>query len=182
MKQNKMQELYDLTKKFNTLSGAINEVSEKSFIEQYTYIREEFKEMAGTLGDDLDSFNSFKKLSLETYMIEPLLDDCLDVIITAFGMLQKLEVLGVDVGEAAIATALNNLSKYAPSPAIAYKTVEKLLIEKSIQAEAKFNEEHNCYVIRNKASGKVCKPMDFVSNDLSVFITDEVKENYNARG
>ena len=177
---NKFQRLYDLTKKFNTLSGAVNEVSEKSLIEQYTYIREEFMEMVDTFNDDISIYSTAKP-SLKVRMLEPLLDDCLDVVITVFGMLQKLETLGVDVGEAAIATAMNNLSKYSPSPVIAHQTCDNLLIEKGIHAEAKFNEEHNYYVIRNKTTMKVCKPLDFVSNDLSVFITDEVKENYDAR-
>jgi hypothetical protein len=174
---NKFQQLYDLTKRFNNISGVTKEVSEKASLEQCTYIREEFNEMVDTFGD-----YTTMKPGLEVRMLAPLLDDCLDVIITVFGMLQKLETLGVDVGEASINTAMNNLSKYSPSPAIAHQTVEKLQLEKGIHAEAKFNEEHNCYVIRNKASGKVCKPMDFVSNDLAVFITEEVKENYDARG
>lgn len=176
---NKFQQLYNLTKKFNDISGATKEVSEKAFLEQYGYIREEFGEMTYTLGGSIAWSKSILRLKPED--LEPLLDDCLDVIITVFGMLQKLETLGVDVGEAAISTAMNNLSKYSPSPAIAHQTVDKLSIEKGIQAEAKFNEEYNCYVIRNKTTMKVCKPLDFVSNDLSVFITDEVKENYDAR-
>ena len=163
---NVMSILYEQTEKFNTISGAINETTEQAFTEQFEYISEEFFELKQALVDN---------------DLSEVLDGCVDVIITAFGMLQKLESLGVNVQDAATATGENNLSKYTPSPAIAHQTVEKLLIEKGIRAEAKFNEEHNCYVIRNKTSGKVCKPLDFVSNALSVFITDEVKENYDAR-
>ena len=171
--KNEMSTLYELTQQFNDISGASKELSEKAFIEQYAYIREEFKEMASTFGDDYCSSLSFK-----VQMIEPLLDDCLDVIITVFGMLQKLENLGVDVNQAAIDTAMNNLSKYTTSPAIAHQTVEKVKIEKGIDAVVTLNEEHGVYVIRNKENGKVIKPVDFVSNDLNRYVTTGVKENY----
>ena len=170
--KNEMSTLYELTQQFNDISGANKELSEKALIEQYTYIREEFKEMASTFGDDYSS-----SLSLKVQMIEPLLDDCLDVIITVFGMLQKLENLGVDVGQAAIATALNNLSKYTPSTAIAYETVERKRLE-GVQTKAIFNESENCYVVRNTNTGKVIKPFNFVSNDLSKYITQGVKDKY----
>lgn len=176
--QNRMSELYELTKKFNTISGSINELSEKAFIEQYTYIREEFNEMATTCGDDKNTDSDFLGFSNTTGFIEPLLDDCLDVIITVFGMLQKLEALGVDINQAAIDTAMNNLSKYPNSPTIAHQTVENAKIEKGIEAVATLNEEHGVYVIRNKHTGKVVKPIDFTSNDLSKFITTKVKEKY----
>ena len=168
-----MSSLYELTKKFNAISGASKELSEKAFIEQYTYIREEFKEMASTFGDDYCS-----SLSLKVQMIEPLLDDCLDVIITVFGMLQKLENLGVDVNQAAIDTAMNNLSKYTTSPSIAHDTIDKLLMKDGTIAKAVFNESENCYVIRDVTTGKVKKPSNFVSNDLDCYVTTEVKEKY----
>lgn len=170
-----MQQLWELTKKFNVISGAANELSEKALIEQYTYIREEFREMADTFGDD---DLGCARLSLEQQLLKPLLDDCLDVIITAFGMLQKLENLGVNVEAAAIATAMNNLSKYPVSPAIAHETVDKLLMKDGITAKAIFNEAENCYVIRDVATGKVKKPSNFIPNDLGQFITEEVKEKY----
>jgi hypothetical protein len=165
---NKMTELYNLTKRFNDISGATKEVSEKSFIEQYTYIREEFFEIADSFGDDVTGYGT-TKLSLETRMVEPLLDDCLDVIITVFGMLQKLETLGVDVNGAAIATANNNLSKYPTAPAVAHETVARKA-RAGAEVLDKFNEEFGVYTLRNTETGKVVKPYNFVSNDLSAFV------------
>lgn len=172
-----MQQLWDLTKEFNIISGAADELSEKALIEQYTYIREELKEMAETFGDNAN-LGAWMHLTLESFMLEPLLDDTLDLIITAFGMLQKLENLGVNVEAAAIATALNNLSKYPVSPAVAHDTVDKLLLKDGTTATAVFNEAENCYVIRDVITGKVKKPSNFISNDLSSYITQQVKENY----
>jgi hypothetical protein len=146
----KMNELYELTKKFNTISGAINETSETSLIEQYTYIREEFKEMADTFGDDV--YYDSSQLSLETRMITPLLDDCLDVLITVFGMLQKLETA-------------------------AHETVERKARE-GVEVLANFNEEFGVYTLRNAETGKVVKPYNFISNDLSVFVPKDLAAIY----
>lgn len=160
---NKMTELYELTCKFNDISGANKELSLKAMREQFLYIDEEVNEI---------------KEALDSNDLVELLDGTIDTIITAFGLLQKLENLGVDVGQAGIDTAHNNLSKFPNAPAVAHQTVEKVGIEKGIEAVATFNEEHGVYVIRNKYTGKVCKPLDFVSNDLNSYITTGVKENY----
>ena len=177
--QNKMSELYELTKKFNTISGSINELSEKAFIEQYTYIKEEFKELAATVGDieNNDYSTRVESLTLEPAALVYALDDCLDILITTFGFLQKLENLGVDINQAAIDTAMNNLSKYPSSPTVAHETVERKRLE-GIETKAVFNEAENFYVIRNVATGKVVKPHNFVSNDLSGYITTDAKEKY----
>ena len=168
-----MQEFWDLTKKFNDLSGASQELSEKAFLEQYSYIREEFNEMSTTLGYTEDSIPS-----LESYMLESLLDDTLDVIITAFGMLHKLENLGIDINGAALATAHNNLSKYPVRPYIAHETVDRLFMKDGTVAEAKFNEQENCFIIRDVNTGKVKKPFNFIPNDLRQFIPEEAEVKY----
>lgn len=177
---NKVQKLYDLTKEFNTISGSVSEVNEKAFLEQYGYIKEEFRELTRTVGGDynLNINEQSYELSLETYMLEQALDDCLDIVITVFGFMQKLETLGVDVGQAGIDTANNNLSKYTNIPAVVYQTIDKLKTEKGIDTFHTFNQEYNRFVIRNKENGKIVKPSNFVSNDLSKYITNKVKENY----
>ena len=175
--QNKIQELYDLTKQFNTISGAVNEVTEQAFLEQYEYIKEEFRELAETVGDDFQATIP-RALTLEPRMLTSALDDCLDIVITVFGFMQKLETLGVDVSQAGIDTANNNLSKYTNVPAVVYQTIDKLEIEKGIEAYSTFNQDEGVFVIRNSASGKIVKPLNFVSNDLSPYITQQVKENY----
>jgi hypothetical protein len=151
---NKMTELYNLTKRFNDISGATNEVSEKSFYEQMEYIEEEFFELKHALYDN---------------NITEVLDGCIDVLITTYGMLQKLETLGVDINGAAIATAENNLSKYPATPAVAHDTVERKARD-GVEVLAKFNEEFGVYTLRNAVTMKVVKPYNFVSNDLSAFV------------
>lgn len=161
--QNKMSELYELTKKFNDISGANKELSLKAMREQFLYIDEEVNEIRDALSTD---------------NLTEVLDGCIDTIITVFGLLQKLENLGVDINQAAIDTAMNNLSKYTKSGISAHGTIGKVAKEKGIEAVATLNEEHGVYVIRNKHTGKVVKPIDFASNDLSKFITADVKEKY----
>ena len=160
--QNKMSELYELTKKFNDISGANKELSLKAMREQFLYIDEEVNEIRDALNTD---------------NLTEVLDGCIDTIITVFGLLQKLENLGVDINQAAIGTALNNLSKYPSPPAVAHETVERKRLE-GVETKAAFNEAENCYAIRNVNTGKIIKPYNFVSNDLSKFITTEVKEKY----
>lgn len=161
---NKMTELYELTKRFNTISGAIKEVDSKAFAEQYGYIKSEFYAMSQTMRD-----NERSDPHLYTSSLEPFLDNCLDVIITAFGALQKLEQLGIDVNGAAIATTNNNLEKYPERPAVAYETVERKLRD-GVVCTANFHAEYGVYVIRNTATGKVIKPYNFVSNSLLKYI------------
>lgn len=168
---NKMSELYELTKKFNTISGAINETSSSAFIEQYNYIREEFEELTASLGGEYSYSNNC--LTLKEHKTEQVLDDCLDIIITVFGFLQKLEKLGVDVNGAAIATANNNLEKYTTIPTVAHETVERKA-QDGVQCVATFNPEYQVYVIRNKASGKIVKPYNFVSNSLMEFVPEGI--------
>jgi hypothetical protein len=170
---NKMQELYNLTKEFNDISGATTEVREKALVEQYRYIKEEFFELVDTFDDDTSVY-SVRKPKITSRMIEPLLDDCLDIIITVFGMLQKLETLGVDVDGAAIATALNNLSKYTCSPAVAYETVDRKA-RNGEKVLANFNEDFGVYTLRNVETGKVVKPYNFISNDLSKFVPKDLE-------
>ena len=172
---NKMTELYELTKKFNQISGASKELSQKAFIEQYTYIREEFNELTCSLGGE--AAYAENRMTLEDYMLVPALDDCLDIIITVFGFLQKLEALGVNVDSAAIATAENNLSKYPSAPYVATESVNRYA-RQGVEVKSVFNEAENCYVLRDVKSGKVKKPFDFVSNDLGKFVSKRVEENY----
>lgn len=160
---NKMTELYELTRKFNDISGANKELSLKAMREQFLYIDEEVNEI---------------KEALDNNDLVELLDGTIDTIITAFGLLQKLENLGVDVGQAGIDTAHNNLSKFPNAPAVAHQTVEKVGIEKGIEAVATFNEEHGVYVIRNKENGKVLKCVGYIPNDLGKYITESVYHNY----
>ena len=172
---NKFSELYELTKKFNNISGASKELSQKAFIEQYTYIREEFHELTSSLGGE--TAYDENRMTLEDYMLVPALDDCLDIIITVMGFLQKLEALGVNVDSAAVATAENNLSKYTNSPYVAQESVDRYA-RQGVEVTSVFHQDENCYVLRDVKTGKVKKPFNFVSNDLGKFVSKRVEENY----
>ena len=85
-------------------------------------------------------------------------------MVTAIGLLQKLENLGMNVNKALYKTAVNNLSKFPTTEAVAIETVE-MYERQGIDVVVEFKSKYDVYVIKD-ANDKVRKPSDFVSNDL----------------
>lgn len=140
---------------FNELSGADKEVSKTAFDSQYSLIKEEFKEIQESM------YNNSK------IDVTELLDGCIDVLVVTYGMLQKLEKLGCNVNGAIVATADNNLTKFIPitEAHLVQPTVE-MYMSKGVNVYTTFNKEHNVFIIRD-FQGKVRKPIEYISNDLS---------------
>ena len=134
---------------FNRLAGKDKFVSHKDLTEQFKLIVEELKETC----DGLAANNP-----------EEVLDGTIDVMVTAIGLLQKLENLGMNVNKALLKTADNNLSKFPESEMIAIETAE-MYERQGIDVVAEFKSKYDVYVIKD-SNDKVRKPSDFVSNDL----------------
>lgn len=134
---------------FNKLAGKDTLVSHKDLTEQFKLIVEELKETCD---------------GLATNNPEEVLDGTVDVMVTAIGLLQKLENLGMNVNKALYKTAVNNLSKFPTTEAVAIETVE-MYERQGIDVVAEFKSKYDVYVIKD-ANDKVRKPSDFVSNDL----------------
>ena len=134
------EDLYHDVKWWNEIAG--NKVNFEGICAQAKVIKEECDEImhAVALNDPLE-----------------LLDGCVDTIVTVFGMMQKLEELGFDVKEAMKRVAENNATKFIDSPEGVIEN--KSHIEK-LQLTVEFNEEHECYVLRD-AMNKIRKPVDF---------------------
>lgn len=146
-------ELYSDTYAFNSISGSIQETSQKSFGDQLSFIEEEFEELQEGHAD-------FDKVES--------LDACVDILVTVMGYMQKMQyTYGADVAKAMDLIAENNLSKYPPTKELAEQTV-KMYADKGVETYYTYNEDYQVYVIRDKITGKVKKPVGFKPVDLSV--------------
>ena len=149
-------ELYSDTYAFNSISGSIQETSQKSFSEQLSFIEEEFEELQEAHAD----FDNVEAL-----------DACVDILVTVMGYMQKMQyTYGADVAKAMDLIAENNLSKYPPTKELAEQTV-KMYADKGVETYYTYNEDYQVYVIRDKITGKVKKPVGFKPVDLSVCFT-----------
>lgn len=143
-------ELYSDTYAFNSISGSIQETSQKSFSDQLSFVEEEFYELKDA-----------------TSNVEAL-DACVDILVTVMGYMQKMQyTYGADVAKAMDLIAENNLSKYPPTKELAEQTV-KMYADKGVETYYTYNEDYQVYVIQDKITGKVKKPVGFKPVDLSV--------------
>jgi hypothetical protein len=146
---------------FNEIANKHNKTTLKDIEFQYKLILEETKEI--------------KEKGIDKNDVKETLDGCIDVLVTALGLLQKLEYLGVDVSKAMRDTAYNNLTKY-PSKELTAMQTAQMYEEEGVFVEVEYNSEYDLFVIKN-CKDKVMKPIGFESNDLSNCIPKELLEN-----
>lgn len=147
-----LAELYHDTSTFNEISGGSNELSEQSIAEQFAYIEEEFQEFVhGHLNNDLTETT----------------DGIVDTFVTLFGYMQKIQKkYGIDFAKAMELIGQNNLDKYPCDEEVAIDTVE-MYKNKGVETYYTYNPDYDCYVIRDKVTNKVKKPIGFKGVDLS---------------
>lgn len=143
---------------FNELAGKDKLVSHKDLTEQFKLIVEELKETCD---------------GLATNNPEEVLDGTVDVMVTAIGLLQKLENLGMNVNKALYKTAVNNLSKFPESEMIAIETAE-MYERQGVDVKVEYKSEYDAYVIKD-VNDKVRKPSNFVSNNLKDCIPENLQ-------
>jgi 6-phosphofructokinase len=115
-----------------------------------------FNRINGQLAEGLESDDKVEQL-----------DGCIDVLVTTMGYMQRMaEAYGCDLAQAAELVGANNLSKFPTSMEVAMQSVPYYKA-KGIPVEVKVNEAYNVWVVRNTETGKVMKPVDYVSVDLS---------------
>lgn len=145
---------------FNTIASNSSVVTKAKIKAQLDLIQEELNETY----DALEENDNTK-----------LLDGYCDIMVTAMGLGQQLEVLGMDIDRASRATAENNLDKYiwveddTESAVRAVLASVHALREKGVEATYELNPDYHCYVIKD-SNNKVRKPCTFKSNDLSEFV------------
>ena len=136
---------------FNIVAGKDNLCTLKDIEFQYNLILEETKEI--------------KEKGIDHNNAKEVVDGVVDVMVTALGLMQKLELLGVDMNKAMRDTSQNNLTKYPSDERIAITTAQKYE-EEGIQVTVDYNSDYDMFVIKN-LKDKVMKPVGFESNDLS---------------
>lgn len=143
---------------FNEIANKHNKTTLKDIEFQYKLILEETKEI--------------KDKGIDQNNVKETLDGVIDVMVTALGLLQKLEHLGVDTNKAMKDTAENNLTKYPSKELTAIQTA-MMYEEDGIPVTVEYNSDYELFVIKNW-NDKVMKPIDFESNDLSNCIPTEL--------
>lgn len=143
--------LYENSLRACEIAGQIIELTPKHRKQQLSYIQSEVAE----LQDALDVQDLVEEL-----------DACMDILVTVFGYLGKLQNLGARVDVAMVKTADNNLSKFPTTMEEVTQTLNFYEEVKNKQTTFGYNPEYKRYVIRDM-NGKYLKPSSFVENDLS---------------
>lgn len=146
---------------FNDIAGKDSQCSLKDIEFQYNLILEETKEI--------------KEKGIDHNNAKEVVDGVVDVLVTALGLVQKLEYLGVDMNKAMRDTAYNNLTKYSSDERTAIETAQKYEQE-GTQVYVEYNSDYELFVIKNMKD-KVMKPVGFESNDLSNCIPEDLLLN-----
>jgi hypothetical protein len=152
-----MQTSYDIYD-FQVDCYAFNEIANKHKLTSLKDIQRQYELI-------LEETLEIKEKGIDQNNVKEVLDGCLDVMVTAFGLMQKLEILGVDMSTAMCDTATNNLSKF---PSDAQEATETSIhhMKQGVFVTAEYNTEYEVFVVKNKQD-KVMKPASFESNDLS---------------
>ncbi len=98
-----------------------------------------------------------------------LLDGVEDILVTAFGLVAKMEALGYDVLGGLQAVTDNNEEKYHESEEAADITVE-MYTSQGIDVYKEYNSEYGVWVVKDKAENKLRKPYNFVGVELSSYL------------
>lgn len=146
---------------FNDIAGKDSQCSLKDIEFQYNLILEETKEI--------------KEKGIDHNNAKEVVDGVVDVLVTALGLVQKLENLGVDMNKAMRDTAYNNLTKYPSDERTAIETAIKYE-EDGVRVKVEYNSDYELFTIKNMKD-KVMKPIGFESNDLSDCIPADLLEN-----
>lgn len=149
--------LYENSLKACEIAGQLTEVSDGAKFQQLSYIQSEVDEI---------------RVALEQGDLVEQLDGCLDVLVTVFGFIGKLEEQGAWSAKAMVKTADNNLSKFPETLEEAEETQGWYLDNKSKETVVSYNPTYKRYVVRDM-NGKYLKPSSFVENDLSDCFNEE---------
>lgn len=145
---------------FNEIAGKDQAVSMLDMKKQLMLIQEEVQEIAdGLINND----------------VVEVLDGVIDALVVTIGMMQKLEALGVNVEEAMERTSANNLSKFTRDIQVANESV-KMYSSRSENVKMEYNQKYDVFVLKD-ANDKVRKPWDFVSNDLSCCVPENLQQH-----
>lgn len=145
-----LDQLFEDSKTCCVIAGQSTEITKEHKLQQYGYIKEELQE----LHDAIEAGDLVEQL-----------DATVDILVTVFGFMQKLEKQGADLEKAMLKTAKNNLSKFPTDRDVVQDTI-KFYKEKGKDCTSSYSVVYNRWVIRDE-QGKYKKCKGFVENDLS---------------
>jgi hypothetical protein len=153
MSYNKMedtiQEAYKNVNLFNKIAGNLDNVTPESIDSQLSFVYEELCETIDAVeyGNDLEA-----------------LDGVCDLFVTVAGLMQKLEAAGFDVSGALKMVNENNLQKYVP-----YDVRKDSMEFAPANTFPIIDDVHNVIIFKDKGTGKIRKPTNFVPVNLKGF-------------
>ena len=146
------EDLFRNTCIFNTCANSDVQFENIDLVNQFKYIDEEINEL---------------EEGIEKGDIVEQLDGAVDSIVTLVGYMQKIRNrYGIDLAKAFDLIAQNNLDKFPKDIATAEATV-KMYEAQGIGTYIQKNEQYDCYVIRDKKTDKVKKPIGFIPVNLA---------------
>lgn len=116
----------------------------------------------------LEEVNETLDAAINRDLVE-VIDGVSDIMVTAIGLYQKLQLSGVDIGEALHQVCDNNLKKFHRDPEEANKTV-KFYQDQGVETFVRFHKMEDgseYFAVIRKEDGKLMKPYDFEPVDLS---------------
>lgn len=153
-----LQNLVDMSLQFNAISGADQEINRSSLFNQVMFVYDEAEELV----------NAAKLYDSVSEKEGEIIKEALDVIVTAVGVLQKMQNRGYDIEAAANEVGLNNLTKYPKDDTIVKQTLKEYG-DKKVTCFASYIPQYDCWTIRD-SQGKVRKPSGYVSVDSDSFV------------
>lgn len=145
MQENAIVKAYKDVQEFNEVCNNLPDVDYESINLQISICFEEMSEVIESF-EELDIVNLAKEVA--------------DLQVTVFGLVQKLEAVGVDMGGVLNEVCQNNLQKFLPQgEALQYNS----------EYTASLNQKHQRWILKN-AAGKVMKPSNYQKADVSRFV------------
>ncbi len=144
-----IQDAYKNVKLFNQIASNLDNVTPESIDNQLSFIYEELCETIDAVeyGNDVEA-----------------LDGCCDLFVTVAGLMQKLEACGFDVAGALKKVNENNLAKYVP-----YDVRKDVMEFAPANTFPIIDDVHNVIIFKDKETGKIKKPTNFVPVNLKGF-------------
>jgi hypothetical protein len=144
-----LTERYSEVKLFNTIGGQLISVSLDSLALQMDLIQEEYLEL-------VEAFDNKDDIEYT--------DAICDLFVTVAGLMQKLEACGFDVSGALKKVNENNLAKY-----VQYDVRKDVMEFAPANTFPIIDDVHNVIIFKDKETGKIRKPTNFVPVNLEGF-------------
>lgn len=150
--------LRNLTYMANETSGQHTKLTQQDFKNQVDIIRSEFQEL-------VDAIEAKDNLEI--------LDGTIDLLVTVFGMIRKLDSAGFKTHRAMEKVGMNNLTKFPTSLTVVDDSV-KMYADKGVTIRPVFSHQYDRWALMDEGD-KYKKPVGFKDVDLTDCLPKEFK-------